>query len=170
MTTAEKEQPSDTEQVLEIKPETFTEEVVIPSGEEAQPSEIQVEVTTAEVEQPKETKITEQVLEVKPETFTEEVVIPQVRRLSLLKYRLTSQLQSWNNPRKPRPLSKTLEIKQETFTEEVVMPTGEEAQPSEIQVDMTTAAEKEQPKETRSLSKSLRSNQRPSRGGGHPIR
>ena len=45
----------------------------MPTGEEAQPTEIQVDIITAEKEQPKETQITEQVLEVKPETFTEEV-------------------------------------------------------------------------------------------------
>ena len=86
---------------------TFTEEVVVPTGEEAQPSEIQMVITTAEKEQPKETKTTEQIIEITPETFTEEVVIPAGEEAQPSEIQMESQLLRWNSQRRPRPLSKS---------------------------------------------------------------
>ena len=58
-----------------------------------------------------------------------------MRRLSLLKSRWTITTAELEQPKETQTTEQTIEIKQETFTEEVVIPTGEEAQPSEIQVE-----------------------------------
>jgi hypothetical protein len=123
--------------VLETKelehPETFTVDVAAPSTEHITASEIEFEISEAEVTVPDERLPTE----VTSETTTMEILISAEAHLPVKQESQVAEIEIELESKKV--LEETLETKVESITSELMVPIGQEVQPTEIEFEISTA-------------------------------